>query len=341
MRWILAACITSVCGFGQQLPPQRAFGPILVDMPYGGVLFTDVRLWRFSETTGRPIPQVSATIENRTGTAWHSIEFQVSVKCPGTQERSYPMILRDLAADEKRNFTADRSDLAIGVLSPCDAERAQIAFTKGDSTREEEERQRKAELDRAARVAADQARAAYLSKNFVSLDLFKAALMRVIAAAKENFLPILGNRATDEIDGFLLGPQHYSKVTLPRLTCRVMSADLSSTSQKEQSPPILYYGCILDRGYLTPSMKLAYGNLVDTVRLATGLVPYETNNDGFIKTETRPGSGVLEGYRSTLFRENEDTGKLGTRTYIEVDLMGSVSGWVVSMKVGTHWPFGF
>jgi len=351
--------MTIACGFGQQLQ-QQTFGPFAVDAPYGQFQFTTVTLWGYSDIRKATIPALSATLNNRTGTAWRSVEFLVTVKCPGVQEQSYPIFLYDLAEGETRQIMY-RASLGPLPLTPCDAERVQIAFTKGDSKRAENERRAAEDREAGIRIAKREAeekahtkvRAEYLSKNFVSIEAFRIALARVIAAAEENFRPVIGKSTRGSVDGSLpeFGErQYYSKVVVPKLNCRVLAADDSgaeSTAQAKGERSVRYfYACILDSGYLTRSLKRAYENLVDTVKFATGLPSWASGDSslGFVpelKTEARPHSGVFEGDRWTIFSKDAANGFGGRGTFIKVSLEGSPGlngNWCVKLIVSNHFP---
>jgi hypothetical protein len=173
---------------------------------------------------------------------------------------------------------------------------------------------------------------------------FETALKTVMDAEPDNFQAIKGKDGNipDKTGSFPIAslccgyPRYYVKTTLPGFSCGL----LGELTVPKDRPPRLHYLCrpLGVGGYMTPELKSAYDNLVEKVKLATGL-PYITINQTFSKTETQPGSGVFERDHITLFSRYPS--QIVVEHYISVSLVGlpGLRGrWLLELQVGTEWP---
>jgi hypothetical protein len=192
-------------------------------------------------------------------------------------------------------------------------------------------------------------RAEFLSRNFISVDAVKAALAQAMAAADDNFQPIMGARVSEHVSNFMLldGPfLHYSKVNLPKFDCRVMAGSSQNSRVHLGAPEDdvrFVYACYLDRGELTPSMKHDFELLLETVRAATDL--FEEPTGSYRQIETKTGSGVFATELYSIFtktkREAYDhSNPRPGEPYLRVSLeavAGSHGFWSVGLKIGTDY----
>ncbi|MGC8761299.1 MAG: hypothetical protein ACP5UT_01635 [Bryobacteraceae bacterium] len=86
----------------------------------GGLAFSDIHAWRWSEGRGEFIPALSATVDNRSGQDFASALLEVRLRCGDGTPRRYRVQVRDLLLG-RQPVEATAWD-AIGSVSYCDGE---------------------------------------------------------------------------------------------------------------------------------------------------------------------------------------------------------------------------
>lgn len=95
--------------------------PLLAALVFhGGLAFSDIHAWRWSEGRGEFIPALSATADNRSGEDFASALLEVRVRCGDGTSRRYRVQVRDLLLG-RQPVEATAWD-AIGSVSYCGGE---------------------------------------------------------------------------------------------------------------------------------------------------------------------------------------------------------------------------
>jgi hypothetical protein len=91
-----------------------------------GLVFSDVKPWRWSEGRGEFIPALAATADNRSGEDFESVRVLVRVRCAAGGTRSYHVTLRDvlLGAQPVEATAYD----AIGSVPYCEGRAEAVAL---------------------------------------------------------------------------------------------------------------------------------------------------------------------------------------------------------------------
>ncbi len=116
-------------GFQRDLD-RRSFDPISIDTPRGQIVFTNLKLWGYSDVRNELIPWFSGEVQNRTGVAWGAIQFRVEIMCPGNVPHGYSEYLYGLGNGERRVVSAKVLD-EIGIILPCESASVRILFVDG------------------------------------------------------------------------------------------------------------------------------------------------------------------------------------------------------------------
>ena len=179
--------------------------------------------------------------------------------------------------------------------------------------------------------------------NGTSPDSFETILLKVITAREDNFQSIKGKAAnipdsTGHFPRTSVYPVYWTTVTLPGFSCALAGPNNQPAGTQRAALPLRYW-CSLEvpRGPFSSTLVQAYDDLVEKVKIATGLPDHVLNIP--FKVETSPGSGVLEADRSTVFaRKDLYVGEsLLRRPYISVELTGGLHNWEVILEVGSQW----
>lgn len=90
-----------------------------------GLVFSDVKAWRWSEGRGEFIPALSASADNRSGEDFETVRVLVRVRCTGGGTRQYRVTLRDVLLGVQQ-VEATAYD-AIGAVPYCDGHAEAVA----------------------------------------------------------------------------------------------------------------------------------------------------------------------------------------------------------------------
>jgi len=101
--------------------------PVLAALLFqGGLAFSDIHAWRWSEGRGEFIPALSATADNRSGEDFASALLEVRVRCADGTTRRYRVLVRDLLLG--RQPVEQTAWDAIGSVSYCEGQAEVVAL---------------------------------------------------------------------------------------------------------------------------------------------------------------------------------------------------------------------
>jgi hypothetical protein len=102
---------------------------ITVQTDVGAFVFRDAKAWRFSEGRQEMIPELAATLDNRTGLDWQELIFQVDVPCPQSPQQSFPVKL--IGVEPGSRAVRVTAFDAIGRVAYCESSGLNITFLGG------------------------------------------------------------------------------------------------------------------------------------------------------------------------------------------------------------------